>query len=140
MIWSRNVERNEPLINQPPININYELSWTKRNLGPLDLLSASLSPGYTFRQFQAPREIPIRALIEGQSVVSLEDEIFDFLAAPDGYFLLNGQLRAEKKNFGLNLIVTNALNTSYRDYINAMKFFANDIGRNINLRITYKFN
>ena len=140
VIWSRNVERNEPLINQPPININYELSWTKRNLGPLDLLSASLSPGYTFRQFQAPREIPIRALIEGQSVVSLEDEIFDFLAAPDGYFLLNGQLRAKKKNFGLNLIVTNALNTSYRDYLNAMRFFANDLGRNINLSITYKFN
>ncbi len=138
-IWSQNVERNEPLINQPPININYELAFDKRNLGPFDRVQVALQPMYTFRQFQAPREVSIRDIIEGNVTINLESEIFDFLAPPPGYFLLNGFAKAEKGNLGLSLQVHNALNTRYRDYLNAMRFFADDLGRNIQLSIHYKF-
>ncbi|MGY6520777.1 MAG: TonB-dependent receptor [Mongoliitalea sp.] len=138
-IWSQNVERNEPLINQPPININYELAFDKRNLGPFDRVQVALQPMYTFRQFQAPREVSIRDIIEGNVTIDLNSEIFDFLAPPPGYFLLNGFAKAEKGNLGLSLQVHNALNTRYRDYLNAMRFFADDLGRNIQLSIHYKF-
>ena len=138
-IWSQNVERNEPLINQPPININYELTFDKRNLGPFDRVQIALQPMYTFRQFQAPREVSIRDIIEGNVTINLESEIFDFLAPPPGYFLLNGFAKAEKGNFGISLQVHNALNTRYRDYLNAMRFFADDLGRNIMFNVHYKF-
>ncbi|UJP66149.1 TonB-dependent receptor [Mongoliitalea daihaiensis] len=138
-IWSQNVERNEPLINQPPININYQLAFDKRNVGPFDRLELALQPMYTFRQFQAPREVTIRDIIEGNVTIDLDSEIFDFLAPPPGYFLLNGFAKAEKGDFGLSLQVHNALNTRYRDYLNAMRFFADDLGRNIMLTIHYKF-
>jgi iron complex outermembrane recepter protein len=138
-IYSRNVERNEPLINQPPININYELTFDKRNIGPFDRLQVALQPMYTFRQFQAPREVSIRDIIEGNVTINLDSEIFDFLAPPPGYFLLNGFARADKGDFGISLQVHNALNTRYRDYLNAMRFFADDLGRNIMLTIHYKF-
>ncbi|MGY6742736.1 MAG: TonB-dependent receptor [Cecembia sp.] len=138
-IWSQNVERNEPLINQPPININYELKYTKRNLGPFDHVEVALQPMYTFRQFQAPREIAIRDLIEGNVTINLDSEIFDFMAPPPGYFLLNSYARAEKGKMAFSLLVHNGLNTRYRDYLNAIRFFADDLGRNIMLNVHYKF-
>ena len=138
-IWSQNVERNEPLINQPPINLNYELKYSKRNIGPFDRVEVALQPMYTFRQFQAPREIAIRDLIEGNVTINLDSEIFDFMAPPPGYFLLNGFARAERGKMGLSLQVHNGLNTRYRDYLNAMRFFADDLGRNIILNVHYKF-
>lgn len=138
-IWSQNVERNEPLINQPPINLNYELKYTRRNFGPFDRVEVALQPMYTFRQFQAPREIAIRDLIEGNVTINLDSEIFDFMAPPPGYFLLNGFARAERGKMGLSLQVHNGLNTRYRDYLNAMRFFADDLGRNIILNVHYKF-
>ncbi|EIM72847.1 TonB-dependent receptor [Nitritalea halalkaliphila LW7] len=138
-IWSWNVERDEPLINQPPIHINYELNYKNTNVGPFDRVEFSLQPSYTFRQFQAPREVSIRSLIEGTEVISIDSEIFDFLAPPPGYFLLNAFASAEKGRIGGSVMVTNALNTRYRDYLNAMRFFADDLGRNIILSIHYKF-
>ncbi|MFN6946407.1 MAG: TonB-dependent receptor [Cytophagaceae bacterium] len=138
-IWSRNVERDEPLINQPPININYSLSWRKTGIWKLSMLEFSVEPSYTFRQFQAPRFISVRDLIEGNVELGIGDEIFDFQPAPDGYFLLNFFVRAEKNRFAASVEVTNALNTSYRDYLNLMRYFADDLGRNIILSLTYKF-
>ncbi|MBW3469324.1 TonB-dependent receptor [Arthrospiribacter ruber] len=138
-IWSQNVERNEPLINQPPINLNYELAYSKKNVGPFDNLKVALQPMYTFRQFQAPREIQIRDLIEGNVQIDLSSEIFDFMAPPPGYFLLNGYAKVEKGKFAIGLQVHNSLNTRYRDYLNAMRFFADDLGRNIMLNVHYKF-
>lgn len=139
-IWSKNVERNEPLINQPPIMLNYELAW-KKNLKTtfVDYLELRLQPNYTFRQFQAPRVVTIRDLVEGNETLSLDSEIFDFLAPPDGFFLLNTYAKIEKGKIGTSLSVHNALNTRYRDYLNAMRFFADDLGRNFILSIQYKF-
>lgn len=138
-IWSQNVERREPLINQPPININYELKYTKRNVGPLDRFEFALQPMYTFRQFEAPRKIAVRDLIEGSVTINLDSEIFDFMAPPPGYFLLNGYARAEKGKMAFTLQINNGLNIRYRDYLNAMRFFADDLGRNIMLNVHYKF-
>lgn len=137
-IWSRNVERNEPLINQPPINLNYEFTYKSGPVGSLDRFEVALRPMYTFRQFQAPREIQVRDLIEGNTTLNLDSEIFDFMAPPPGYFLLNGYAKAEKGKFGVSLNVHNSLNTRYRDYLNAMRFFADDLGRNIIISIQYK--
>lgn len=138
-IWSQNVERREPLINQPPININYELAYDHRHVGPFDRVQFALQPLYTFRQFQAPRALSIRDIIEGNVEINLDSEIFDFLAPPPGYFLLNGFAKAERGKLGMTVQVHNALNTRYRDYLNAMRFFADDLGRNIMLTIYYKF-
>jgi iron complex outermembrane recepter protein len=138
-IWSQNVERNEPLINQPPINLNFEMAYTQENVGTLDRFQMVFQPMYTFRQFQAPRVIPVRELIEGNIQIDLNSEIFDFMAPPPGFFLLNAQAKVEKGRFGMGLQVHNALNARYRDYLNAMRFFADELGRNIIINLNYKF-
>jgi iron complex outermembrane receptor protein len=45
----------------------------------------------------------------------------------------------KKQPFTLSIGVRNLLNTSYRDYLNSMRYFTDEMGRNINFRITIPF-
>jgi len=62
----------------------------------------------------------------------------DYAAPPKGYQLvqLNWGLQLKKIDFGIR--VSNALNTAYRDYLNRFRYYADDQGRNISLRVLYK--
>mgnify|MGYP007079530521 CR=1 FL=1 len=68
---------------------------------------------------------------------------FDFLGAPDGYFLLgaeiNGKVRMKKLKLNWQIEATNLLNTSYRDYLNRWRYFADDLGVNIAFRTKFIF-
>ncbi|MGK0139538.1 MAG: iron complex outermembrane receptor protein, partial [Algoriphagus sp.] len=67
----------------------------------------------------------------------------DFLATPDTYHLLNfginSSLVLKSKTLGFGLKIENVLNLKYRDYLNRQRYFADELGRNILLRINYKF-
>ena len=137
-LWSQNVRKNEPLINQPPLNINAEVSWKTPSFLGLDFSKFTLQTSYTFRQFQAPRTVTPRQLIDGDVEITPESEIFDFKDAPEGYFL--GHIRWEWRlgNLGGQIEMRNILNTRYRDYLNQMRYFADEPGRNILFTINYK--
>ena len=139
-LWSRNIKKNEPLINQPPLTINYELSWDLPSPGRIYASQLTLSPSYMFRQFQAPRTIAPEDLIDGVVIINPDSEIFDFKDAPDGYFLLDigYQLKLERMNMGL--AVQNVFNTRYRNYLNEMRYFADEPGINILFTFNYLFN
>ncbi|WP_027000820.1 TonB-dependent receptor [Eisenibacter elegans] len=74
-----------------------------------------------------------------------EQGTFDFRGAPPAYFLLQAQvgwehpLRGEQHRIGVSLAVENALNQAYRDYMNRLRYFADDLGRNVILRLKYSF-
>jgi iron complex outermembrane receptor protein len=67
----------------------------------------------------------------------------DYLAPPPGYFLLNAevsgslQLGGRPLQFGVS--VNNLLNTRYRDYLDRFRYYADAIGRNVTLRLSYPF-
>jgi iron complex outermembrane receptor protein len=138
-IWSQNVERKETLIDQPPVHLNARWNHHWTDVYGIDLIELSVGPSYTFRQFQAPRVIPVRALIEGTASLTIDDPIFDFQEAPEGYFLLNAGLQFQKGKFGLNMDIRNALNQRFRDYLNKMRYFADELGINFILSLNYKF-
>jgi iron complex outermembrane receptor protein len=79
-------------------------------------------------------------LIEGQVEISSDSEIFDFKDAPDGYFLLDLSYKFKLSQIECNLIVQNVLNSSYRDYLNNMRYFADERGRNFLFTINYLLN
>lgn len=73
----------------------------------------------------------------------------DFLSPPAGYGLLNteigGNFKVGKQPFFVSIQANNLLNTSYRDYMNRYRYFADEPGRNIILRLKiplsiYKYN
>ncbi len=139
-LWSRNIRDDEPLIGQPPIRINSDVSCKIEKIGPFKEGKFSVSPSYTFRQFQAPRTIRPEELIEGEVKVTKDSEIFDFKDAPDDYFLLDASWSFGWKDFTSSVTVRNVLNSSYRSYLNDTRYFADEVGRNFLFTVGYTFN
>lgn len=139
LLWSQNVSRNEPLINQPPISTNYKITWSKEKLGVFTNSIFSINTRYTFEQFNAPRTVKPEDIIDGKEEVTPESPIFDFKDAPAGYLLLDFAWRAEYKNLELGVTINNLTNTAYRDYLNEMRYFADDMGRNFMISLRYSF-
>jgi len=67
----------------------------------------------------------------------------DFLPPPNGYFLLGASagtsFKLKKATLRVSLNGENLLNTRYRDYLNRQRYFADDLGWNLNLRIGCSF-
>ncbi len=138
-LWSRNIGENEPLIDQPPIVTNLQLQWDQGKLWLFESSKWSIKPSYTFRQFQAPRTVTPESLVDGSEVVTVDSEIFDFADAPEGYFLLDVAWNFKWKNINGNLTAQNVLNTSYRNYLNELRYFADEPGINVLLALNYQF-
>jgi len=138
-LWSRNIGENEPLINQPPISTNFELQWEQGRFWKFNSSRFKIRPSYTFRQFQAPRVLTPQELIDRVEVITPDSEIFDFLPAPNGYFLLDLSWNLKMKNLGIGITANNLLNTRYRNYLNEFRLFADEPGRNILISLNYSF-
>lgn len=114
-----------PLVFVPPNNLQQEATyqtvpnWT---LGKIEIrhLSFSLTHQYTWQQ---------EHLLEVQ----------DLLAPPEGYHLLGGSIRLEgqtgRTHWRLWCRVENALNTTYRDYLNRQRYFADALGTQVTLGV-----
>jgi iron complex outermembrane recepter protein len=68
---------------------------------------------------------------------------FDLAPAPLGYSLLNfsyqKKLKLAENQFNIGLQVNNLLNSEYKEYMNRFRYFTADMGRNIMLKLNYKF-
>ena len=71
------------------------------------------------------------------------DPLIDYLPPPPGYFLLNLEfatllhIKDKHLNFGVSLY--NLLNTSYRDYMNRFRYYNDETGRNLAVRLKIPF-
>jgi iron complex outermembrane receptor protein len=67
----------------------------------------------------------------------------DFAPPPNAYQLWNVNMgtafKIGKQALGIHLSIMNLTNTVYKDYMNRFRYYANDMGRNIMLRLHYKF-
>jgi iron complex outermembrane receptor protein len=63
----------------------------------------------------------------------------DYKPAPPAYALLNADLSTSFKLSKLPVTLSvggrNLLNKSYRDYLNSLRYFTDELGRNISLRL-----
>ncbi|MDC1221311.1 TonB-dependent receptor [Salibacteraceae bacterium] len=67
----------------------------------------------------------------------------DYVSPPSSYFLMGTSagitLPAKFGELGINLEINNLLNQRYRNYLNRYRYFTDEIGRNIALRISVTF-
>ena len=72
-----------------------------------------------------------------------EDQELDISSPPDAYHLLNLKSGMEfeigNKHLSINLLVNNLLNTSYRSYLNALRFYADEVGTNAMLQLKLNY-
>tara|TARA_A100001011_G_C14307549_1_gene843881 strand:+ start:732 stop:3125 length:2394 start_codon:yes stop_codon:yes gene_type:complete len=138
-LWANNLFKNHKLINQPPIRLNNNFIWNIKSFWKINSSEISLLPSYTFKQFQAPITISPKDLIDGSISINQDSEIFDFKDAPDGYFLLDLSWKVHINDLSFSFMVKNLLNKKYRNYLNYMRYYADEVGRNFIFNLSYSF-
>lgn len=129
-------EDNSPLISIPPANLSNVLQYKNE---PLNNLKLQLESNVVFRQNEFPD-----TNFEVFLPLTETTELLDLSTPPNAYHLIHFNADADFKVFGetdlsVGLTVNNLLNTEYRDYLNRLQFFADDLGRNIVLRLKINY-
>lgn len=141
-LWSKQLNPDDFFVGQPPANLSYELSYAPSWKGINDT-RFTLGLNYTFEQFQHPRIISVEDFLNAyQTDVDLfvdRAADFDILDPPPGFLLVNASWESNWKQLGWRFQVRNALNTSYRNYTDRLRYFADDLGRNFILSLSYTF-
>jgi len=128
-IHADDLANNLPLINIPSNNVKSKLVYNflkhvKIGNKKLENLELEINNKYVFRQN--------RILISQ-----------DFVAAPEAYNLVgmtfSGDLQLSSNRLRIVASVDNLLNTTYRDYLNRQRYFADDLGVNFTLGLSLKF-
>jgi iron complex outermembrane receptor protein len=70
--------------------------------------------------------------------------LLDVSSTPNSYHLLKFNTDtsfklSEKTEVTLGFTITNIFNTKYRDYLNRLRYFADDLGRNYVLQLKFKY-
>jgi iron complex outermembrane receptor protein len=127
---------NRPLINIPAPQISNSIGYEKSSWKSLNI---SLEGEYNFRQTRYPNNNFLVFLPESDSYEEL-----DISTPPEGYLLINLQasarfeiLKPASMEFGIS--IRNLANTRYRDYLNRLRYFADDLGRSFGLNLTINF-
>ena len=125
-----------PLIGMPPVNISNEIVYQNPEFNNIRL---SLQSAYHFKQNDYPNTNFEVFIPETETY-----KLVDVSSTPDAYHLLNFNSSIDinlnqKSKLTVGLRITNVLNTSYRNYLNRLRDYADDLGRNFlfNLKINY---
>ena len=104
--------------------------------------SVSITNLYVAKQNRVPTKI-IFTEIPSSEIIFTEYG-GDFAPPPAAYSLWSASASQQfaintKQSLNISLTINNLLNTSYRDYLNRFRYFADEIGRNIAFRAKYFF-
>jgi iron complex outermembrane receptor protein len=135
-IIGEDLDNNEPLIDMPPFNTRNTLQYQNKNWKNLTLgLTSEVSlmqnnfPDYNFL-FTKP--------------ATNEQVLVDVSTPPDAYHLLHFRSSIETKlsnnstmEIGFN--IQNVFNTNYRTYLNRLRYFADEVGRNFQIQVKINY-
>ena len=130
--------RDRPLIDIPPFSLRQQLTWMPLQKGGWEI---SLKHHYTAQQTRFPdNNFDYNRLVDGALVATR----IDISTPPKGFHLweVNWAFRIQnkaRKFWDFRIIVDNLTNTSYRNYLNRLRFYADEMGRNIKLQVNYNF-
>ncbi len=133
-VYGQDETNNEPLILMMPPNFSNALQFKKEKWNNFYFTVENQT---SLKQARFPiRNADLEIYENGE----LTDKTIDFSTPPNGYSLWNIQTGVNiSKNLSAGLIVNNLFNTSYRDYLNRLRFFADEAGRNFILNFRYRF-
>ncbi|MAM27501.1 MAG: TonB-dependent receptor [Flavobacteriaceae bacterium] len=128
--------QDQALINMPPASLNNGLQYV---LPIKQRVRIGLESSYVFRQNEFPDNNFEVFLPETASF-----ETVDVSTPPPAYHLMNltagtSFALGDVTKLDLNLKITNLFDTSYRDYLNRLRYYSDDLGRNllVQLKINY---
>ncbi len=138
-LWAKDVTNNSFFVGLPPASIAYQLKY-QHPFVKSGVAYLTLKGSYNFQQSLAPQTIPVSSFIANEVEISPTTDDFDFLNPPNGYLLIDLYWQASFKNLELSININNLLDQSYRSYTNTLRYFSDELGRNLSIAVTYKFN
>ena len=135
-IRGKNVKNDRNLIDIPSAKTLNSIGYTLEKWYDF---SAVIESEYVFRQNLFPNNN-----FETYIPTTDTNVLVDVSRTPSSYHLLNFNSDAtfklsEKTNLTVGLTVTNILNINYRENLNRLRFFADDLGRNYTLQLKLKY-
>jgi len=135
-IYGQDTVNDLPVIDMPSFRINSTLSYERPDLKDLHVnlnhefvAEQNRYPNYNFETYIASNDTYV---------------LVDISTPPPAYNLFN--LSADitfdfQKNMKLNVMagIDNIFNTSYREYLNRLRYFADDTGRNITVQLKFNY-
>ena len=137
-IFAQNISQDSKLNGVPPHQFSAKAKYNFNNRSKIENPFIAVKASYTLQQYRAPEVLNSDYFLSNYGDLELPSS-FDFAAAPDGYFLLNIQAGFTIKRNMISLSVDNALNTTYRNYLDMFRYYADQPGRNFTLRYQYNF-
>ena len=135
-IIGNDIEKDRPLINIPAFNTRNSVNYTNESWNKF---SAALTSEWVFKQTRFPND-------NFETFIAATDEtvLVDVSTPPDAFNLFHFYSEATFKtshNTSLNiaLSVNNIFDTNYRAYLNRLRYFADDLGRNILLQLQFNY-
>lgn len=124
-LYGQNLDLDKPLIYMSPNNGSLKTEYT-------------IKDGEKFKKTNLTLEV---SHTNEQSRFNINEEL---VAPPDaGYTLLNFSASTEvviaKQKFDLGIQVENLTNKTYRNYLNRLRYFADEQGINMSFRLGYQF-
>ncbi|EJL74803.1 TonB-dependent receptor [Chryseobacterium populi] len=133
-LYGQDDTHNEPLILMMPPNFSNAVQFKKESWNNFYF---SLENQTFLKQTRFPVHNASVTIYENGDEV---EKTVDLSTPPGGYSLWNIQTGINiSKNLSAGLIVNNLFDVSYRDYLNRMRFFADEAGRNFILNVRYRF-
>ena len=134
----KDISANEALIDMPPLNINNKIQFAKKEWNNLLL---ELKSEIATRQSRFPDNNFKTNIIVDQELVEVD---VDISTPPKGYQLLHFYSEMKFNTFKkasttLAFSVQNIFNTTYRDYLNRQRLFADEMGRNFQLQLKINY-
>jgi len=131
LVRGRDMTADRPLVYMPADRVDGSLSYTFPDWGKIESPTLAWTSQYVFEQ--------TRLIFDSENLLASQD----FLAPPEAYWL-NG-LRASmeihwgQRTIHCDLQIENLFNTVYRDYLNRLRYYADEPGRNIRLNVRMEF-
>ncbi len=133
-IYGQDRTASEPLIDMPPTQFFNELLWSN---GIVDNLSLRFSNESALKQTRFP-DNDYEAVVPDDNN-GFTTQVVEISESPAAYSLWNVGVGYAFAKAELNLNINNIFDTSYRNYLNRQRFYADDVGRDIQLQFIYNF-
>jgi iron complex outermembrane recepter protein len=137
-LYATDLTNRDKLPFIPPTRFENALRYSRPTVGMFHDFYISVSVPTFLQQDRAPQTI-YPADIGSETTY----QTFDFMPAPRGYTLVNveagSKIPMANREIFIAITAENLLNQSYRNYMNRLRYYADDIGRNITLRVRYNF-
>ena len=124
LLRARNISKGEHLVLMPADRFenSLEYSWSKPNSDNTAFIAIKILN--VLKQWRVPANS-------------------DFVKPPNAYTLLSIQggtnIRLREQTMTIGLSIENVFNTKYRDYLNRFRYYTDELGTNLSVRLTVPF-